>query len=379
MPVKGKRILFVSETGGFSGGVERFIAQASTALRNIGVRTAGVFMRRGRDSELFLEHFDSTGWGMAALATEVTQADVIWLHKCTSLAEISRACGKTPQVLYVHDHDYTCFRRHKYYPVGRINCRWAAGPWCRVCGSLSRGHGQWGQFQENREALKRFPLLLAGSDFMLEEMAANGVERERLKRLEPLIDLRRREKARSEETARGTRFLYVGRLIRGKGVDLALQALARLPREEEWRFRIVGDGEDSDYCRDLAVRLGIEERVEFTGYTSRPEEYYADAQCAIFPSRWQEPFGMTGCEAMAQGVPVVGFDTGGVRQWLHNEQNGLLVPPRDVTAMAQALERVLRHPADAWRWGENGRKEMARYTADAFATHALALIEEGCP
>ncbi len=371
------RILFISQTGGFAGGVERFIYQAAGALAGAGVTVTGVFMQPGRNSELFAKRFAETGWGMAAVAAQARSADLVWIHKCGDLAGVQRACADARQVLYVHDHDYTCFRRHKYYPLGRINCSRPAGPFCRWCGSLSRGHGSWDDFLANLAAVRRFPLVLAGSDFMLRCLAENGVAPARLRRLEPLIDLIRRPDPKPFDPDATPRLLYIGRLIRGKGVDLALRAAAKLDRNRPWQLRIVGDGEDLNFCRGLAAKLGIGDRVEFTGYSAAPEEYCADALCAVFPSRWQEPFGMTGCEAMAQGLPVVGFDTGGVRQWLRDGENGLLVtPPGNVPALARALERVLTHPEEAARWGENGRKALAEITPERFAERALALFEE---
>lgn len=85
---------------------------------------------------------------------------------------------------------------------------------------------------------------------------------------------------------------------------------------------------------------------------------------------------MTGCEALAQGLPVVGFDTGGVRQWLRHEENGLLVRAGEVKAFTGALERLLRHREEAARLGENGRRDLLAITPEHFASRFAALLEE---
>ena len=108
------------------------------------------------------------------------------------------------------------------------------------------------------------------------------------------------------------RILYLGQLIRGKGADLLLEALRLLTLP--WRASIVGDGGDRGMLEAAAARYGIADRVGFTGWRSDPEKCFAEHDVAVFPSRWQEPFGLSGAEAQAHGLPVVGFDVGGGRE-----------------------------------------------------------------
>jgi len=139
--------------------------------------------------------------------------------------------------------------------------------------------------------------------------------------------------------------LFVGQVIRGKGLDLLLAAAARL--EGEWRLDVVGDGRQLGESRDLAQRLGIQDRVHFAGWVPHRElgEWYRRASFTVVPSRWPEPFGMIGLESMSLGRPVVAFDSGGIRDWLSHEVSGLLVRHGDLQALTDALQRAISSPA----------------------------------
>lgn len=85
-----------------------------------------------------------------------------------------------------------------------------------------------------------------------------------------------------------------------------------------------------------------------------------NSSIAVFPSLWQEPFGLTGIEAMSCGIPVVGFDVGGVSEWLKNGYNGILVPERDTTAMAGAIDQLLNDKELRKSLGKNARLSVEK-------------------
>jgi glycogen(starch) synthase len=143
------------------------------------------------------------------------------------------------------------------------------------------------------------------------------------------------------------RLLYVGRLDPRKGVDLAVEALAHLPSEA--RLAIAGgwDRKEEARLRELAVRLGLAERVEFAGQLGRPGllSAYADADAVVFPVRWSEPWGLVPLEAMARGRPVVATGRGGSAEYLRDEENCLLAKAGDPASLASALRRLSSEPA----------------------------------
>lgn len=136
----------------------------------------------------------------------------------------------------------------------------------------------------------------------------------------------------------GGRFLFVGRLTPVKGLDTALEALARLA-ESDWRLDVVGDGPSMEELRRAAERLGIAERVDFRGFQEEPERWMADCSCLLFPSR-QEGMGQVLMRAIRMGVPVLASDIPAVRELAVSPEG--LVPPGDVEAWRAALEGFLR-------------------------------------
>ncbi|HWG90840.1 MAG TPA: glycosyltransferase family 4 protein [Candidatus Thermoplasmatota archaeon] len=160
---------------------------------------------------------------------------------------------------------------------------------------------------------------------------------------------------------KGRFILYAGRLASNKGLHHLVEAFAQLPRD----LTLVLAGSDQDQgprLKALAERLGVSDRVLFTGHL--PDHLYgsAFAACDVFclPSEY-EAFGIVLLEAMACGKPCVATRVGGSPDVVRDGQEGLLVPYGDVPALAKALERVLSDPKLAAELGQRG---MARVTGD---------------
>jgi glycosyltransferase involved in cell wall biosynthesis len=144
--------------------------------------------------------------------------------------------------------------------------------------------------------------------------------------------------------------LYIGRLVDKKGVDVLVEALARL---DGARLEVVGDGPDRVALDQLAARLGVADRVRFRGKLPKAGVLaaLARAQVAVIPSRVGAGGDMEGtpvvlCEVMAAGVPVVASNLGGLGECIDDGLDGLLVPPGDVDALAAALDNALTGGVD---------------------------------
>lgn len=138
--------------------------------------------------------------------------------------------------------------------------------------------------------------------------------------------------------------LAIGRLSKDKDFLTLVKAFAALDRSDT-RLVIVGKGPQEDALRALINDLGISEQVYFEGYVSEPWPYYQKAKCLALSSP-SEAFGNVIVEALAFGIPVVAADTGGPQQILTHPEFGTRVPPGDVLAMANALEKYLDAPGD---------------------------------
>lgn len=174
--------------------------------------------------------------------------------------------------------------------------------------------------------------------------------------------------------------LYVGSLEIRKGVDILLQALARSERLEDWRCEIIGGGPMARSLNALAETLGISDRVRFRG--PRPSEEvaaaYARASVIVVPSIIG-PGGRTEgiptviMEALAHARPVIASNVTGVPEIVEHGVSGLLVPPGDIDALAQALHEIRRNPERALKMAREGRtRVIAEFDATANAEAQLA-------
>jgi len=164
------------------------------------------------------------------------------------------------------------------------------------------------------------------------------------------------------------RLLYCGRLDPRKGVATAIEALPHLPAEAELRIHGDGDGTYRAELEALARRLRVLERVHFgrSDYASVPA-VYADADVALFPVRWREPWGLVPLEAMAVGRPVVASRAGGgPDEYLKGDENCVRFEPGDAPGLAAAVGRLAADPGLRERLIAGGKATVARYPAAAF-------------
>lgn len=141
--------------------------------------------------------------------------------------------------------------------------------------------------------------------------------------------------------------LYAGRLQPWKGVETAIRALTSLPTAT---LVVAGDGEDRPRLTQLAHTLGLAERVRWLGMVPRPQlpRLYSHADLLLATSYASETFGISLVEAQACGLPVVATHFGGFPEVVAQAPQpptGVLVPPRDVAALAAAVAALLDDPA----------------------------------
>lgn len=149
---------------------------------------------------------------------------------------------------------------------------------------------------------------------------------------------------------------YAGRLVREKGIEVLLGALARV--QGNWQLQILGSGPLSDSLPILARDLHIASRVRFAPWVASSEmpQFYNSLDILVVPSltqpNWKEQFGRVIMEAMACGVPVVGSDSGEIPNVIGDA--GAIVPEGDVGALARALDDLIQNPAQRKLLGARG-------------------------
>jgi glycosyltransferase involved in cell wall biosynthesis len=178
--------------------------------------------------------------------------------------------------------------------------------------------------------------------------------------------------AAAERPWRGE-LLAVGRVEPRKGFDTAVAALEHLPAMQ---LRILGvaDPEHLRDVRQLAARCGASDRVTVEALPRRElRAAYAAADAVLFPSRWQEPFGLVPLEAMTQRTPVVATRRGGSAEFLVDGENCLEIPADDPVALAAAVQRLAEQPALRARLVAGGLATAAEHTIDRLADRLEVL------
>lgn len=168
--------------------------------------------------------------------------------------------------------------------------------------------------------------------------------------------------APSRELPEGRRMLWVGRLDPQKAFPVALRAFGMLAGEfPDLSLVVAGDGPE----RGAVATLGpqVARRVLMLGSVRHDDlpPYHASADLLMAPASGQESFGIVLVEAMAAGLPVVCTDIPGYREVVRHEIEGLIVPPDDAVALADAVRRVLRDPGLAAALGASGVIRAAEF------------------
>lgn len=368
------RLLFVHDKFGAFGGAEANVLATAGELRRRG-HELGILHgpATGRDASSWEETFSTrqplpAGEAVAVRVTAAIAAfapEAIFIHKLSDPDALEALAGAgRPVVRMVHDHDLYCLRGYKYHPLTRRICTRALSGYCVFpCGgSLARRPGggfplAWISLAGKRRELavnRRFARMIVATEYMRQELLRNGCAPAQVEIHAPVP--RPMETGGESSFGPANRLVYAGQIVRGKGVDVLLQALARV--QSRFDCVILGDGSHRAKCEALSRRLGLADRVRFAGFVPQAElaRHYQDASIALMSSVWPEPFGAVGLEALRGGVPVVAFDAGGIREWLIDGQNGLLIPWMDRDRYAAAIDTLLRDKPLARRLGAQGRR-----------------------
>lgn len=211
------------------------------------------------------------------------------------------------------------------------------------------------------------------SESTRDDLVERGVARERIEVIYPGVDsVWYCPDPRVSRAERPT-FLYVGRLKRYKGVEIALRALSVARRARpDLTLEIAGQGDDRPRLESMARAIGLGEAVRFLGFVREEEKrrLLRRAWALVFPSP-KEGWGISNVEAAACGTPALASDSPGLRESVRHGQTGYLVPHGDVNALA---ERMLALAADPELVARLGR--AARTFAEGLSWEAAARATE---
>ena len=245
-------------------------------------------------------------------------------------------------------------------------------------------HGAWRtrlQAPFDRLAYARASLLIVASELLADELAAAGFARERIRVVPPGRDIAAAP-AEAPDLRQGRRaaFVCVANWIERKGILELLEEFARLPPETATLHLAGDDAVDARYAGRVRRRLAahdLSERVVVHGPLTheRVAALYAGADAFVLPAV-REPYGTVWGEAMAYGLPVVGWRAGNLPYLADDGREGLLAEPGDVEALARSLAGLAGDEALRRRLGEAARRRAAsRPTWEESAAAFFAAIK----
>jgi glycosyltransferase involved in cell wall biosynthesis len=196
-------------------------------------------------------------------------------------------------------------------------------------------------------------LVTNGCDPTRTSVIHNGIDLARIDAHTP-ADIRAIQGWPADAVVLGT----VSRLVKSKGVDVLIRAVARLAHRWPVYCVLVGDGPQRAELEQLACDLGVNGRIAFLGTRLPSEPLARGFDIATLMTRTTEAFSNSILEYMALGRAVVATDVGGNRELVTPGETGLLVPPGDDAALAQALESLLAHPELAYNMGRRARARV---------------------
>lgn len=231
---------------------------------------------------------------------------------------------------------------------------------------------------------------IAVSSYIAEDLERQGVDRRRISVVHDAIDNTEFSEGSPPRALRddlGVRsgspiFGFFGRVIPWKGVREFIEAAAIvLKARPDALALIVGDpsdGAENHYhnLQQMVHTAGLGQHILFTGYRSDVADLMRLCDVVVHSSVVPEPFGMTVIEGMATGTPVVAADSGGPTEIVDHGETGLLVDPRDATALSSAILDLLENPGEARAMGRRGAQRVRDYySIDRYAREVEVVFD----
>jgi glycosyltransferase involved in cell wall biosynthesis len=328
---------------GSAGGAEFFSADLAVALRANGVDPGVVIV--GADGPVS-DRLDVVGIPRSTL--RLRRGSQVLLHP-RQLAKAVTAAGEDGAILQSDGYLAAALRVGGYAgPIvavqhGAVLLRASLPLWRRLLREVDQLSG-----------IGAIDALVAVSHHALRTASRHPHPR-RMLTIHNGVDVHRFRPSDRRARSAGLTVGFAGRLIRGKGADVLLHALAAIG-DLSVQTEIAGDGPERSSLESLARRLGIAAHVRFRGFVDDMPAFWRACDVAVVASH-TESFGLVAIEAMASGLPVVATANGALPEIVTHGRTGTIVPVDDPVSLAKALEAYATDPGLRDEQGRRGRAD----------------------
>lgn len=312
-----------------------------------------------------------------------TQPDLVHIHgfiheMSTSILPALKKAG-LPVIQTLHDYKIVCpnttfisqeticerCRGHRYYNIARYRCKRGSLMASVLAGAEMYFHEIFRLYEPNID------LFISPSDFLAAKVQEHGI-RKPIVTIPNFINPGQFQPRYEPENY----FIFVGRLVRTKGILTLLEAMRRIDTTAE--LRIAGAGELEAELRAFVATHGLN-NVKFLGHldTAQLTRTMQGALFTVQPSEWYENYSMTVIESLACGTPVVGARIGGIPEQIRDGRNGLLFESGNAAELAEKMQALLDQRELAIEMGRNGRRQVEKVNGpDAHYEQTLRAYEQ---
>jgi glycosyltransferase involved in cell wall biosynthesis len=243
-------------------------------------------------------------------------------------------------------------------------------------GVVTTVHNEW---QRSAVIMGVGDRVIAVSQAVAANMVKRGIRRSKIRVVcnGPLGSARKQgERPQSFANLLRPAILTVAGLYERKGLHELIRSFDLIAKQfPSTHLYVVGEGPDAHLFKSLASQLPSRDRIHFEGFQPNPEDYMRAADIFVLASR-QEPSGLVLAEAREASAAIVATRVDGIPETLDDGAAGILVPPRDVTALARALTMLLESPAVLEEWRARSRQGLERLSVDRLSNETLTVYRE---
>jgi glycosyltransferase involved in cell wall biosynthesis len=306
----------------------------------------------------------------------IEKPGIIHIHNFPHLGVLENLTTKCPLVRTVHSYENLCRSRMKMLPDDSI-CNYPMGRKCEeICGLENNFHSVRVR-AENKLMKKKFSKIIAISTWIKAVLVMNGFPDKKIVTIPNFTNLT----PQGQETPEENEILFVGRITPEKGIEKLIHAVAKTKSKPLLNIvganGILGQSSYDKHLLSEAHNFGVNIKINPWAEKEKLRLAYHRAKVVVLSSIWPEPFGLVGIEAMMHKKPVVGFDVGGVRDWLEDGVTGYIVPHLSTDTLAERIEQLLGNRALRQKMGSMGlQNALKKFSAGRHMDQLISLYKE---
>ena len=365
------KILWINDKPNFLGGAEHYIYNTVELLKERGIKSTLLYDVNQFTDDKYLKIFDYA-FPLIDIKLQIKDidADIIYIHQLASLKHLKEITKlkEIKSFKFIHDHKLFCLREHKYKTISKDSCNQTIGLNCYSClGFINRSDNLFkikfsrvGNLKTIQDINKKLDGFIVASKYMKNHMISHGFNSEKIY-INNLYVKEQEEIFLNPPNSK--RFLFVGQLVRGKGIDLILKAISMI-EDKEIKVDIIGSGFQEDEYKKLSKTLKIEQQIKFHKQLSQDEIkiFYKNSIALLMPSRAPETFGLSAIEALSFNIPVIAPNIGGMGEWIEDEKTAITFQSNSAESLKNAILKIVNN-----RYlQQNMRNEINKIFIDKF-------------